>query len=225
MSSDPKRSRARELAASHLARGDAIGWFETLYAEAAGDSTHVPWADLGPNPNVVDWFEGHPIDGDGRRALVVGCGLGDDAEFLAARGFRITAFDIAPTAVAWCQKRFPHSSVSYEVGDLLSPPPAWRRAFDFVLEAYTLQTLPPELREQALPPLAGTVKPGGTLLVICRGRKAEDDKGQMPWPLLREELSALERNGLSLDEFEDFWDRHDDPPVWRFRARYSRPVD
>jgi SAM-dependent methyltransferase len=222
MSSDPKRSRARELAASHLARGDAVGWFEALYAEAGADPAKVPWADLRPNPNLVDWFAVHPIDGNGRRALVVGCGLGDDAEFLAARGFRVTAFDISPTAVDWCRKRFPQSNVSYDVGDLLSPAPAWRQAFDFVFEAYTLQVMPAELRERAMPNLADAVKPGGTLLLICRGRSPEDDKGQMPWPLLRSELSALERAGLSLEEFDEFWDRHDDPPAWRFRVRYSR---
>ncbi len=224
MSSDPKRSRARELAASHLAQGDAVGWFESLYAEAAGDSANVPWADLRPNTSLVEWLEGKPIGSDGRLALVVGCGLGDDAEYLAEHGFRVTAFDISPTAVAWCQSRFPRSAVTYEVGDRLAPPPDWRHAFDFVLEVYTLQVLPRELREQAMARSADTVRPGGMLLVICRGRRPEDAEGQMPWPLLRDELSALERAGLSVETFEEFWDRHEEPPVWRFRACYSRPV-
>ena len=116
MSSDPKRNRARELAAHHLDRGDALGWFEALYAEAAGNSSHVPWADLRPNPNLVEWFEEKPIEGKDRPALVVGCGLGDDAEFLAQEGFRVTAFDVSPTAIDWCQKRFPGSSVDLRGG-------------------------------------------------------------------------------------------------------------
>jgi SAM-dependent methyltransferase len=224
MSSDPKRSRARELAASHLTRGDAIGWFEALYAEAAGNSSHVPWADLRPNPNLVEWLEENPVDAPGRLALVVGCGLGDDAEFLAQLGFRVTAFDVSPTAIGWCQRRFPGSTVNYEAGDLLDPPAAWRRAFDFALEAYTLQVLPCKLREEAMARLAEAVKPGGTLLVICRGRLPDDPEGQMPWPLLREELFALDRSGLAVDTFEELWDRHEEPPVWRFRACYSRPM-
>jgi GNAT superfamily N-acetyltransferase len=36
----------RRLASESLARGDAIGWFETLYREAAGDWSRISWADL-----------------------------------------------------------------------------------------------------------------------------------------------------------------------------------
>src|ERR1700685_207114 len=206
-SCDPKRRRARELAASHLARGDAIGWFEALYVQASGDADQVPWADLCPNPHLVEWAVAKSIQGQGRAGLLVGCGLGDDAEYLAGRGFQVTAFDISPSAVSWCKKRFPTSAVAWQTGDLLSLPPGWRQMFDFVLEAYTLQVLPIELRTQALPGMAETLRPGGTMLVICRGRRPEDDAGQMPWPLTREELSALERCGLLVESFEEFWDR------------------
>ncbi len=150
MSSEPKRSRARELAATHLADGDTFGWFEPLYAEAGGDPDKIPWADRRPNPNLTDWLETERIRGDGRTALVIGCGLGDDAQLLAELGFRVTAFDVASTAISWCRKRFPQSPVCYEAADLLDMPSAWRGAFDFVLEAYTLQVLPPGLRAEAI---------------------------------------------------------------------------
>jgi len=64
-------------------------------------------------------------------------------------------------------------------------------AFDLVVEIYTLQVLPPELRHTAMDRLAGLVAPSGTLLVICRGRDPDDDPGAMPWPLTRAELDAF----------------------------------
>jgi SAM-dependent methyltransferase len=225
-SADPKRNRARELAQAHLAQGDALGWFESLYAEAQGNAERVPWADLKPNPNLTEWLDREVIYGDGRSALVVGCGLGDDAELLAARGFRVTAFDVASSAVDWCRRRFPKSSVRYAEADLLSPPAKWGGYFDFVFEAYTLQVLHgAELRSRAIRRLALLPRPGGSLLVICRGREPTDPEGQMPWPLLRDELSAFETCGLTRVAFEDFSDQHESPAVRRFRALYRGPTN
>lgn len=89
------RMRARQLSAESVAAGDASGWFEKLYEEAEAGISAVPWADGVPNPHLVEWADGAAgmPDGSGRQALVVGCGLGYDAEFLAGRGFEVTAFD------------------------------------------------------------------------------------------------------------------------------------
>lgn len=59
----------------------------------------VRW-DLGrPHPSLVDRAGARELTGAGRRAIVVGCGLGEDAEFVAGLGFGTVAFDIAPSAV------------------------------------------------------------------------------------------------------------------------------
>src|SRR4051812_27932902 len=82
----PDRSIVRKLAGEHLERGDATGWFEALYAQANDDAGVIPWADLRPNPNLIEWLDRQPARdtrGHGGRALVIGCGLGDDAEELA----------------------------------------------------------------------------------------------------------------------------------------------
>lgn len=177
------RQKVRALAQDSLAKGDALGWFERVYDEAAGREDAVPWADLVPNDALVDWVS---ADGDlvtprgrrtlvtapGRRALVVGCGLGDDAEWLAAAGADVVAFDIAPSAVAWATQRHRGSKVRYEVRDLLAPPADWAHAFDFVFEAYTLQALPPELRARAAAILPTLVAPDGALLIVARGADA-----------------------------------------------------
>ena len=215
------RRKAGELARESLAGGDATGWFERLYRQADGDPGGISWADLAPNPNLVAWLDRHHVAGGGRRALKIGCGLGDDAEELARRGFVVTAFDVSPTAVEWCRRRFPGSVVRWEVADLLDPPRRWDGAFDFVLESYTLQVLPPAARAAAVRSVARFVAPRGELLVVARGRDADDPEGTMPWPLLRRELDALRAAGLAELAFEDFLDA-EDPPVRRFRAHYRR---
>jgi SAM-dependent methyltransferase len=218
---DQARSVARRLVNEFLQRGDSFGWFEALYTEAHGNAQAIQWADMTSNPNLVSWLEGHASDGEGRRALVIGCGLGDDAEELARRGFEVTAFDISPTAIAWCQKRFPDSAVQYVVANLFDSPPSWKSGFDFVLESYTLQVLPPEVRTQAIMRIGEYVAAEGCLLVICRGRSPEESPGLMPWPLMKEELDQFLRTGLQQVQFEDYMDQ-EDPPTRRFRVQYRR---
>ncbi len=215
------RTLARQLARESLSEGDATSWFERLYATAKGDASLVQWADLRPNPSLEEWARKTGLSGKGKAALVIGCGLGDDAEELARLGFHVTAFDISGTAVAWCRRRFPCSAVEYRVADLFSPPASWVGAFDFVLEAYTLQVLPPDVRQMAAERIASFVAPGGTLLVICRGRELDDDPGAMPWPLTRGELDAFKRCALHEASFEDYLDG-ETPPVRRLRVEYRR---
>ena len=199
---------------------DPAGWFEPLYAGAAQGQARVPWARRIPNPALVQWAERVRLDGSGQRAAVIGCGLGDDAEYLAGRGFAVTAFDIAPTAVEWCRQRFPDSAVHYRVADLFDLPPEWARAFDFVLEINTVQALPYTISDAAMAHIAGMVKPGGSLLVVCDGREPQQTRRGIPWPISIAELAAFERGGLQTVTFDDFLS---DRGVRRFRVHYRRP--
>lgn len=215
------RTRARALAKQYVAEGRPTDWFDVLYSEAQNGSATVPWADFRANPNFVAWLDANHISGTGKRALKVGCGYGDDVEELLRHGFDATGCDISPTAIATCRTRFPSSNGTYVVADVLEPPAEWRGAFDFVLESYTLQVLPPEERRRAISQIASFIAPGGTLLVIARGRNADEDPGQMPWPIVRDELQQLEAAGLKIAAFEDYVD-DESPPVRRFRATYRR---
>jgi SAM-dependent methyltransferase len=217
------RARARELADEFNRKGDPTGWFEPLYQEGEAGKSTVPWANLRPNPRLVEFWNTHPQETARRTALTIGSGLGDDAEQLAAWGLRTTAFDISETAIRASLKRFPNSNVDYVVANLLEPPSRWRRTFNFVFEANTLQVLPAALRPRAIANIAGFLCPGGLLLVIARGREPSDPEGQMPWPLIRAELSAFTAAGLEEISFEDFLDLEDpgDPAVRRFRVLYK----
>jgi hypothetical protein len=80
-----QRATAREIAQKHLDSGDPLGWFEDLYLQAAENVSIIPWVDLEPNPNLIEWLNRTKTSGPGR-ALKVGSGLGDDAEELSRRG-------------------------------------------------------------------------------------------------------------------------------------------
>lgn len=217
----PNRGRARELAAQFNQQGDPTGWFEVLYREAEEGVCEVPWADRGVNPHLLEFWAKHPQNSAGKRALVIGTGLGNDAEQLAAWGFETTAFDISETAIRSCRIRFPASSVDYAAANLLQPPSMWLGAFDFVFEANTIQALPAAIRALAIERIAQFVKPGALLLVVARAREPHDPVGELPWPLTRSELDSFTQAGLTEESFEDFLD-HEDPPVRRFRVLYRR---
>lgn len=215
------RERARALAKDSLARGDALGWFEQLYREAGGSSSRIPWADREGHPLLREWLAEHGSSLRGVRALVVGCGLGEDAEELARAGAQVSAFDVAPTAIEWCARLWPTSSVAYSTADLLALPANWRAAFDFVLEIYTLQALPAELREQAARNMAHCVRAGGRLLAISRARAPAEPLGELPWPLVRSEIERFVQFGLDERELEDLASVGD-PPTRHWRALFQR---
>jgi SAM-dependent methyltransferase len=211
------------LSAASLAAGDPTGWFEQLYVEAEAGEAEVPWDRPAPTALLVEWVEraGSARAGAGMRAVVVGCGLGRDAEFVAGLGFATTAFDISETAVRVARERHTGSPVDYRVADLLDLPGEWRHGFDLVVESNNVQALPRSLRERATAAVGSLVAPGGTLLVLAAAATEWDEDGP-PWPLTRAEVSAFGVGGLREESVESI-PAEDDPLVTRWRAVFSRP--
>ncbi|MBA5776714.1 class I SAM-dependent methyltransferase [Stappia sp. F7233] len=194
---DAARARLDLLFGSKGGDGDArASWFEAVYEQAAGDPAAVPWADLKPKAALCDWLTTHP--GNGKRAVDIACGLGDNAEAIAASGYVTTAFDLSKGAIEWARRRFPESKVDYRQADLFDLPTEWHRSFDLVHECYTVQALHGQLRNQAFAAIAELVTPGGTLLVITRVREEGEEVNGPPWPLEPSELSRFEAAGLGL---------------------------
>jgi len=231
---DP-RENARKLAAEYAERGDATGWFEALYKEADGNTERISWADLEPNPFFRTWAESTGLKADGQTALVVGCGLGDDANYLHDLGFKVTAFDISRTAIEWAKKLYGNTDIVFEAADLFEPPPNWswgknpvaaapgtdKGGFDFVLEVYTIQPLPLEMRPRVIDAIAAFVGENGRLMVVSRGREDDVEPDILPWPVSRKDLSRFERNGLKQIDFVEIpADEEDEPP--RFVVEYIR---
>jgi SAM-dependent methyltransferase len=217
---DPEEHVDR-LAADAIAAGNPTAWFERLYAEASRGEAIVPWDRDEPHQVVADWFRG--VDGDGRRALVVGCGFGRDAEFVSRLGFATTAFDGSPSAVEAARRRHAGSPVRYVQADLLDPPAEWRHSFDLVLESLTVQSLPVAMHRPAIAAVPRFVAPGGTLLVIAAGRDDDVPDGDgPPWPLLRSEIDAFATDGVQPVRVEALSDPAA-PAGLRWRAELRRP--
>jgi SAM-dependent methyltransferase len=206
-----------------VASGDdeATGWFEPLYAAAEAGEAVVPWDSGAASPLLVDWTAARRIDGRGRRAVVVGCGLGDDAEHVASLGFETVAFDIAPTAIRGARRRFPDSRVSYVVADLLALPDEWLRAFDLVVEVITVQALPDPPRAAAIAAVSSLVAVDGTLIVVSGARAVGEPANGPPWPLTRYEVEAFATGGVVAVRIEDL---RGQPGPWarRWRAEFRR---
>jgi len=148
-----------------------LGWFDSIYTDAKGDYRAVFWADLEPSPYLLEWIEKYEKKIDGKKAIVIGCGVGDDAEALAAFGYKVTAFDISQEAIKLCKNRYPDSSVEYLVANLFDYPQDWRESFDLVYECNTIQVLPGKYRIQARDAMVSLVSENGHILVSCRSRK------------------------------------------------------
>lgn len=184
---------------------DPIAWFDELYDLANRDSSMIPWARMSPNPIMMDWVKGNNT---GSKALIVGCGLGDDAVGLAELGFQVTAFDISQQCIDWCRERFPQSSVDWQVADILEPPQQWLEQFDLVVEIHILQAIPDGgIRELAAKNLPKLLDKDGFLL--CIGRL--DNGGQMiqtpPWPLkevwLKDSFRSLKLHGFTQFSYQE----------------------
>jgi SAM-dependent methyltransferase len=216
------RRRADALRSRYEESGNIMGWFEACYDQADGEAALIPWGHEIARPEFVEWLEVLPEDRRRGRALDIGCGLGDNAVRLAHAGFKVTAFDLSETAIRWAAKRFPDLQIDWRVADLVNPPEDFYGVFDLVNETYTLQALRPPFREAAIKSLARFVKRGGTLLIVGRGRHAEEPENPPPWPLVRSELDCLLEAGLKLVGFDDFHTERKGRPVRHFRIEYNR---
>lgn len=217
--------QAERLVQRSLASGDPTGWFERLHRAAAAGEIVPPWSRTEPHPLLAQWAHSRALVGDGRAAVVVGCGLGADAEFVGSLGFDTTGFDISASAIALAKARFPGSAVHYTTADLLALPSSWLGAFDLVVEVITAQALPDPPRGRAIAAIGGLVAPGGTLLVV---ETMHDGVSPLPstppFPLSRGQIDSFAGDGLVAVLVEEVADPRPPHPLrWRAEFRRSGP--
>lgn len=202
--------------------------YEHLYVTASGDPTCLPWHHPGANHTLIDWLntEAPRQVRPGSRTIVVGCGLGDDVIELANRGYDACGFDVSPTCIDWARRRFPDEADRFFLADVLEPPTRLRARFDLVIEAFTIQSVWPTVRDHAFAGVASLAKPHGVVLTLARSRDDDSPLEECecaPYPLCRSEL--LERMaalGFSpVHEPDACLDDHE-PPQPCLRAAFRR---
>ncbi|RKE94860.1 class I SAM-dependent methyltransferase [Ichthyenterobacterium magnum] len=172
-------------------------WFETLYSKSNEGGKDIPWANMAPHPIFKNWITKNPNKGQGKTALVIGCGMGDDAIELESHGFTVTAFDVSNNAIALCKTRFPNSKVKFLQADLIEGITEWHRKFDFVLEIFTIQALPPKYEKTLIQNISDFVADNGKLIIITEIQQEKRTyKNGPPWLLNNNYFKSFENQGL-----------------------------
>ena len=115
------------------------------------------------------------------------------------------------------------SGIKFEVADIFDLPDHWRGRFDLVHETYNLQAMPNHVAP-AIDAIASLVAPGGTLLVMTRGRHDDEQIEGPPRPLTKKQLQGFEAAGLECRKFEEFYSEAE-RPTFHYLAEYVRPAD
>lgn len=125
------------------------------------ESGRTPW-DQGRNLAALHrYLATHP--GAGARALIPGCGTGQEIVALAEAGYEVTAIDFSPPAIARARTRVgPSLADRMVLGDFFTHDFAGA-PFELIYERTFVCALPPAFWPKIVDRLASLLRPGGTL--------------------------------------------------------------
>jgi SAM-dependent methyltransferase len=144
--------------------------FDALYrGESPGEgmppTTTPPWDTKAPNENVIEWQTAGWVHGN---VLDIGCGLGDNAIYLAKNGHNVTGLDISPTALITAEQRAKDAGVhlKFAVADSTKLD-GYTDAFDTVIDSGMFHCLDDDGRRSYAAAVHRATRPGATLLLSC----------------------------------------------------------
>jgi len=144
--------------------------FDALYrgespAEGVPSVTSVPWDSKAPKESVVGWQEQGLIRGD---VLDIGCGLGDNAIYLARHGHHVTALDISPTALITAERRAADAGVdvTFAAADATELT-GYDGDFDTIVDSGMFHCLADWARAAYVKAAHRAARPGARLLMSC----------------------------------------------------------
>lgn len=144
--------------------------FDALYrGESPGEGlppvSTPPWDTKAPKENVVAWHTSGWVHG---AVLDIGCGLGDNAIYLADHGYTVTGLDISPTALQTAERRAHDAGVdvTFAVADSTRLE-GYTDAFDTVIDSGMFHCLDDEGKRSYANAVHRATRPGATLLMSC----------------------------------------------------------
>ncbi len=139
-----------------------------LFFEASYRFGFAEWAIGKPQPDLVKVIDEGALPA-GARVLDVGCGTGDNAIYLAERGYHVTGVDAVERAIRTARLRAAHigERAEFVVGDAMRAQVLPGAPFDAILDSGLLHQFNPPAARAYVAALAAALKPDGKLLVHC----------------------------------------------------------
>ena len=218
--------------------------FDSLYERGemvvGVDVAAVPWDIGGAQPVVIEAERAGRLHG---AVLDVGCGLGDNAIYLANQGHQVTGIDIAPAGIEQARHRARQQGVdvAFAVADATNLD-SFEGQFDSVLDGACYHTIPEDARDDYAGALHRATRPDALLTLFCfppgnsgpvaaMGIPEESLRatfGKAGWDITDLQLTRYHANGAVRDlatELGFAWEPDPDNesritiPIWAMQAR------